>query len=84
MGIPLSSTSLRALAGSVASQVALVLKNPPANARDIGDVGLIPGLGRSPGGGNGNPLQYSCLGSPTEGGSWRATVHGVEKESDMT
>ena len=61
-----------------------VEKNLPANAGDTGNVGLIPGLGRSPGGGNGNPLQYSCLGSPTEGGSWRATVHGVEKESDMT
>ena len=61
-----------------------VEKNLPANAGDTGNVGLIPGLGRSPGGGNGNPLQYSCLGSPREGGSWRATVHGVEKESDMT
>ena len=61
-----------------------VEKNRPANARDTGNVGLIPGLGRSPGGGNGNPLQYSCLGSPSEGGSWRATVHGVEKESDIT
>ena len=43
-----------------ASQMALVVKNPPANAGDTGDVGLIPGLGRSPGGGNGNPFQYSC------------------------
>ena len=45
-----------------ASQVALVVKNPPANAGDMRDSGLIPGLGRSPGGGNGNPLHYSCLG----------------------
>ena len=44
-----------------ASQVALVVKNPPANAGDIRDVGSVPGLGRSPGGGHGNPLQYSCL-----------------------
>ena len=46
-----------------------------------GDVGLIPGLGRSPGEGNGNPLQYSCLGNPMDRGAWRATVHGVA-ESD--
>ena len=58
-----------------------VVKNLPANA---GDVGLIPGLGRSPGGGNGNPLQYSCLGNPTDREAWRATVHGVAKELDMT
>ena len=47
-----------------ASQVALVVKNPPANARDVRDAGLIPGSGRSPGGGHGNPLQYSCLKNP--------------------
>ena len=52
-------------------------KNPPANSGDIGDRGLIPGSGRSPGGGNHNPLQYSCLGNPTDRGVWRATVHGV-------
>ena len=46
--------------------------------------GLIPGLGRSPGEGNGNPLQYSCLGNPRDGGAWWATVHGVSKELDMT
>ena len=62
-----------------ASQVALVLKNPPANARDIGDVGLIPGLGRSPEGGNGNLLQNSCLGNPVNRGAWQATVHAVTK-----
>ena len=44
-----------------------------------GDVGLIPGSGRSPGEGNGNPLQYSCLENPMERGAWRATVHGVTK-----
>ena len=48
----------------MASQVALVVKDSPANARDIRDAGLIPGSGRSPGGGHGNPLQYSCLKNP--------------------
>ena len=56
-----------------------VVKNPPANA---GDVCYIPGLGRSPGGGNGNPFQYSCLENPMDRGAWPATVHGVTKESD--
>ena len=50
------------------------VKKPPANA---GDTGSIPGLGRSPGEGNGNPLQYSCLGNPLDGEAWQATVHGV-------
>ena len=54
-----------------------VVKNPPANAEDARDVGLIPGLGRSPGERNGNPLQYSCLGIPMDRGAWWATVHGV-------
>ena len=57
----------------------LVVKNPPANAGDIRDTGSIPVSGRSPGGGNGNPLQCSCLGNPMDRGSWRATVHGVMK-----
>ena len=63
---------------AAASQVALMVKNSPANAGDVRDVGLLPGLGRSPGEGNGNPLQYSCLEGPiwTEG-TWRATVHRV-------
>ena len=59
-----------------------VVKNPPANAGDIGDAGSIPGLGRSPGVGNGNPLQSSCLGNSTDRGALWATVHGVSKESD--
>ena len=62
-----------------ASQVLLVLKNSPANAGDIRDTGSIPGSGRSPGGGHGNPLQYSCLENPMDRGAWRATVHGVTK-----
>ena len=53
-----------------------VVKNPPANE---GDLGSIPGLGRSPGEGNGNPLQDSCLESPMDRGAWRATVQGVAK-----
>ena len=62
-----------------ASQVVLVVKNLPANAGDLGDTGLIPGLGRSPGEGNSNPLQYSCLENPMDRGTWKATVHGVTK-----
>ena len=53
-----------------ASQVALLVKNPPANAGDIGPVGSIPGWGRSPGGGRGNLLQYSCLKNPIDRGAW--------------
>ena len=62
-----------------ASQVALVVKNLPANAGDIRDVGSISGSGRSPGGGHGNPLQYSCLENPMDRGAWQATVHRVIK-----
>ena len=51
-----------------------VVKNLPANAEEVG---LSPGSGRSPGGGNGNPLQYSCLDNPMDRGAWQATVHGV-------
>ena len=58
-----------------------VVKNLPANAQDAR---LIPGSGRSPGGGNGNPLQYSCLGNPMDRGAWQAAVHGVTKVLDMT
>ena len=61
------------------SQVALLVKNPPANAGDLKDAGSIPGLGRSPGEGHGNPLQYSCLENPMGRGVWWTTVHGVAK-----
>ena len=65
-----------------ASQVALVVKNLPANAGDVRDTGLILGSGRSPGG-NGNPLQYSCLDNPMDKGAWRAIVHGVAKSRTL-
>ena len=58
-----------------------MVKNPPANA---GDLGLIPGSGRSPGGRNGNPLQYFCLENPMDRGAWHAIVSGIAKESDTT
>ena len=57
----------------------LVVKNQPANAGDAGDAGSVPGLGRSPGGGRGNPLQYSCLENPMDRGAGRARVHRVAK-----
>jgi len=57
--------------------VALVVKNLPANAGDIRDAGSIPGSGRSPGGGHGNPVQYSCLENPVDRGVWQVTVHSV-------
>ena len=60
-----------------------MVKNPPANAGDIGDLGSIPGSGRSPGGGNGSPLPYSCLENPVDRGAWKVAVHGVAKR-DMT
>ena len=60
-----------------------VVKNPPVNAGNTRDVGSTSGSGRSPGGGNGNPLQYSCPGNPVDKGAWKATVHGVA-ESDAT
>ena len=56
-----------------------MVKNPPANAGDIRDMGSIPGLKRSPGVGNGNPLQYSCLENSMDRGAWRAMVHRVAK-----
>ena len=61
-----------------------MVKNPPANAGDTGDLGLIPGSVRSPGEGNGKPLQYSCLENPMDRETWRATVRGVTKQLDMT
>ena len=60
-----------------------MVNNPPADAGATGDMGSIPGPGRSPGGGNGNPLQFSCLENPMDSGAWWATVHGVT-ESDMS
>ena len=60
------------------------VKNPPASAGDTRDTGLFPGSGRSPRGGNGNPLQYSCLENSMGRGTWWATVHGGLKEWDMT
>ena len=63
----------------LASQVALVVKNPPANGGDARDASSIPGPGRSPGEGSGNPLQYSFLENPRVRGTWRAIVHGVTK-----
>ena len=60
-------------------QVALGVKNPPVNAGYARDAGLIPGLGRSSGGGNGNPLQYSCLENPLDNGAWQAIVHRVAR-----
>ena len=61
------------------SQMVLVVKNLPANAGDIRDAASIPGLGRSPGGGYSNSLQYSCLENPMDRGAWRAPVHSVTK-----
>ena len=62
-----------------ASQVALVVKNQLARAADVRDVGSVPGLGRSPGGGHGNLLQYFCLENPTDRGAWWPTVHSVQR-----
>ena len=56
-----------------------MVTNPPLNAGDKGDIGLIPGLGRSLVGGQGHPAQYSCLENPVDKGAWRAVVHGVTK-----
>ena len=64
---------------TLASQVAVVVKNLPANSGDLRDKGSIPGSGRSPGEGHGNPLQYSRLENPMDRGSWWAVVHGVAK-----
>ena len=64
-------------------QVVLGVKNLPANAGDVKDTGPIPGLGRSPGGGRGNPLQYSCLENPMDRGPWWATVHRVQSRTRL-
>jgi hypothetical protein len=62
-----------------ASQVALMVQNPPVNAGDMRDTGSILGSGRPPGGGNGKPLQYSCLKNPMDRRDWQVTVHRVTK-----
>ena len=61
-----------------------LIKNPPANSRDAENVGSVPELRRCPGEGNGNPLQYSCLGNPMDRRAWRAILYGVPKVSDTT
>ena len=66
-----------------ASQVMLMIKNPPANVGDAGDMGSIPAPGRSPGARHGNPLQYSCLENLTDKGAWQAIINRGHKESDM-
>ena len=76
----LSNASLHLLR---AFQVALVVKNLSASAEDLRDSGSTPGLGRSPGGGHGNPLQYFCLEDPMDRGAWWATVHGVAKSQTV-
>ena len=60
-------------------QTSPVAQKVKASAYNVGDLGSIPGSGRSPGGGHGNPLQYSCLENPMDRGAWWATVHGVAK-----
>ena len=79
VGVAMKSQDIRQDPFSLvrASQVVPVVKDPPANSGDVRDVGSIPGSGRSPGGGHGNPPQYSCLGNPMDRGAWRAAVHGV-------
>ena len=62
--------------------MAPVVKNMPANVGDVRDAGLIPGLGKSPGGGHDDPLRYSCLENPMDRGAWRATVHGVAQSDN--
>ena len=56
-----------------------MVENPPAKGGDVEDMGSIPGWERGPGGGHGNPLQYSCLGNPIDRGAWRTVVHGVHE-----
>ena len=70
--------------GRFPSQLVLLGKNPPANAEATGDMGSIPGSGRFPGEGNGNPLQYSCLENSMDREAWWATFFAMGKESHMT
>ena len=81
-GIELGSPALHVILYQLSYQGSLVVKNPLVNAGDIRDVVSVPGLGRPPGGGHGNPLQYSCLENPMDRGAWWAKVHRVA-ESDM-
>ena len=83
MGENAKDVTDKGLISERASQVVLVVKNVPAKAGDIGDAGLIPASGRSPGEGNGSPFQSSCLETSMDRGAWWATVHRVT-ESDMT
>ena len=87
-GLRLTGQILRSYDDSGASQVALVVKNPPANTRDKRDMGSIPESRKSPEGGHGNPLQFSCLKNSMDRGAWQTTVHGVAKSrtwlSDFT
>ena len=69
--------------GKRASQVVLVVKNLPASGEDVRDTGSTPGLGRSPGGGHGNPLQYSCLENLVDRGAWQAMVNRVAKSQTL-
>ena len=71
------ATELNQMLLGRASQVELMIKHPCDNVGDIRDMGKIPGLGRSPGEGHGNPLQYSCLENPKDRGTWQATIHRV-------
>ena len=78
-GTRLSDFTLLSLFSHWASQVVLVVKNPPVNVGEVTDSSLIPGLGRSPGGGHGNPFQYSCLENSIVRVAWWVTVHRVSK-----
>ena len=79
MSLNSNKTSLQVTVTALASRVARVVKNLPANSGDIRDVGSIPGSGRSLEEGHSNPLQYSCLENPMDRGDWWASVHGVTK-----
>ena len=74
-----SSLSIFIILSSEIATLVLVVKNLPANAGDIREGGLIPGMGRSPGGGHGKPLQYSCLENPMDRAAWQAAAHEVAK-----
>ena len=78
-GVTMSSYDWATEQQQRASQVALAVKNPPANAGDIRDLGSILVLERFPGGGHGNPLQFSFLENPKDRGAWQATVHGLQR-----